>query len=169
MGLHDVAFQRAFEAASTPEQKTAMEKLQAEVVKTVLSKASSALLATTGPVGSTVGGFVTGQLLNELFKDRSPSAAQLGAEFLKLLEEKGIDINDASNYRDNLNSVIQIIVEGLDKQLRSGNLTQEQTDNVQNALTTLTRIQSNFRDRAQETYSEYDRTNGQLREALNDC
>lgn len=168
MGLHDVAFQRAYEKASTPEQRSAMEKLQVEVVKTVLSKASAALLAPTGPVGSTVGGFVTGQLLNELFKDRTPSASQLGAEFLKLLEEKGIDIDDASNYRDNLNSVIQIIVEGLDKQLRAGNLTQEQVDNVQNALNTLTRIQSNFRDRAMETYGEYDRTNGKLREALND-
>lgn len=168
MGLHDVAFQRAFEAASTPEEKSKMEEIQNAVVKTVLSKAASALLAPTGPVGSQVGDFVMGQLLDELFKDRSLTPAQLGAEFMNLLEERGIDINDASSYRDNLIEVIKVIREGLQAQLDSGTLTQAQTDNIQNTMNTLTTIESNFRDRSLETQNEYDNPNGNIRKELED-
>lgn len=168
MGLHDVAFQRAFEAASTPEQQSKMEEIQNAVVKTVLSKAAGALLAPTGPVGSAVGDFVMGQVLDEIFKDRTPSPQELGAEFLNLLEERGIDINDASNYRDNLIEVIKVIREGLEAQLDSGDLTQAQTDDIQNTLNTLTTIESNFRDRSLETQNEYDNPNGQIRSELED-
>ncbi len=168
MGLHDVAFQRAFEAASTPEEKSKMEEIQNAVVKTVLSKAAGALLAPTGPIGSQVGDFVMGQVLDELFKDRSLTPAQLGAEFMNLLEERGIDINDASSYRDNLVEVTKVIREGLQARLDSGDLTQKQTDDVQNTMNTLTTIESNFRDRSLETQNEYDNPNGNLRKELED-
>ena len=137
-------------------------------MKTVLSKAASALLAPTGPVGSQVGDFVMGQVLDAIFKDRTPKPSELGADFLNLLEERGIDINDASSYRDNLIEVIKVIREGLDAQLASGNLTQAQTDDVQNTLNTLTTIESNFRDRSLETQNEYDNPNGNIRAELED-
>lgn len=168
MGLHDVAFERAYERASTPEAKSKIEQLQTAVVKAILSKAAGALLAPTGPVGSAVGGFVMGQVLDALFKDRTPSPAELGEEFMNLLEERGIDINDASNYRDNLIEIISVIREELQAQLDSGDLTQEQIDDVQNTLETLGNIESDFRARSLETQNEYENQNGQIREELED-
>lgn len=168
LGLHDVAFKRAFETASTPEEKTKMQEIQEAVVKTVITKAGEALLAETGPIGAEVGGFVLGQVLDEVFKDKTPKPSELGAAFVKLLQDGGREINDATKYKDNLIAAIDKIRDGMKKVLESGKLNQERTDKLQNAVETLGTVEEKFRARTQETITDYDNPNGVIRQALND-
>lgn len=166
LGLHDVAFQRAYSEASTPEAKSKLEKIEQDIVKTVIKESAKGLLKSTGPIGALAGGFVLDQVLNEIFKDRTPSAGQLGEEFLKLLKEKGLNVDDATNYKDNLIAVIDTIRDGIRAKMDDPNISQKDKDNLQNALAILTEMEEKFRTRNLETYNEYDKNNGKLREEL---
>ena len=164
LGVMDAASQHAINAAKKPEEVSFIDQASRDFAKTVLSAGANALLKGTGPVGSLVGGFLMGKVLDKIFKNDPPSPDQLGNAYVDLLEETGQNISLGEGLRDDYINLLTQTITSLNelRDTASGRELAGLTD----ASLEAGQLLSGLRDGYGEIIDSYQLDNGQINRAL---
>lgn len=164
LGVIDAASQNAINAAEKPEEASFIDEVSRDFAKTVLSAGVDALLKGIGPVGSLVGGFVLGKVLDKIFENNPPSADELGNAYIDQLEASGQNISLGESLRDNYITLLSDTITALNELRETA--TGEELQNIEEAIDETGQLLNGIRDGYGEIIDSYQLDNGQINRAL---
>jgi hypothetical protein len=141
LGLIQVAGSRAVSNAKGPE-KDEVKALALDFSKEVVSKLAGAALSETGPIGSFLGDYVVGKVLDQIFgglADKDLSAAEVRKRFLAQLEGQGIDSANGGEIEQQLVNDLAVALDALNAQLAQAT-SQSDKNKIQAQINLLTQL-----------------------------
>lgn len=164
-GLIQVAGNRVVENAKDDDKDVTGELVRG-VVKSATSAIVGLALAETGPIGSAVGGFVVGKILDSIFAEPpGPTQAQIRNAFVEKLAAEGIDVSSGEAGQDALTSVLRQTLDGLNNALSDAR-TDAERDAIQEQINRLDQLNTSIGNAFSQTINSEGGAAGELARAL---